>query len=493
MAAQPDAWVWLGDFAYLDYPSVNCALLPNSTQCSCADEATAFKIEPFCLSGDEQHSLFKYQTMLQNTEYKTFLDYMCPGAAAQGRYPPPGTNLEVCPRPVIGTWDDHDFGWNDGNALHPRKAAFKQLFLDAIGEAADSPRRNVHRGMWGVHTLNRGVPGREIDVFLLDERYNRSPLPCHMRRQWCEEEVLAPDADAADTHAAWCQDFLYGGQDGKGTCCKYDEQIQLGWCKVPAHQADPLWAEACDVTSPTFGMRSLVLDAATQQLRRPNGTEPVDIFQDSPFCEVLGREQRLWLRDALSASTAALRIIASGSVLLGSDGVARNPSPGQKFKLACSGDDWDCYNAAQRALIADIELARGSSDSSSNGSGSSACTVVLTGDFHYADIKLMQPGEKMAYAQWLGTAEYQRPLLQVMASGMTLSTAVSGRQCSGYLLDPAGLRDHPECDIVLDPNFGLLQVDWDEGGGGVKSVTAQIRDAKGAVRLQSVLLPSMCV
>jgi hypothetical protein len=24
------------------------------------------------------------------------------------------------------------------------------------------------------------VPGREVEVFLLDERYNRSPLPCHV-------------------------------------------------------------------------------------------------------------------------------------------------------------------------------------------------------------------------------------------------------------------------------------------------------------------------
>jgi hypothetical protein len=41
-------------------------------------------------------------------------------------------------------------------------------------------RRNVHRGLWTVHTLNKGVPGRDVDVFLLDERYNRSPLPCYV-------------------------------------------------------------------------------------------------------------------------------------------------------------------------------------------------------------------------------------------------------------------------------------------------------------------------
>eukprot|EP00953_Heterococcus_sp_UTEX-ZZ885_P040238 20579-Heterococcus_DN1.PRE.3 len=152
-AAEPDAWIWLGDMAYLDYPSVNCAVLPQDAQCNCADEITAFKAPPFCLSGDEQHSLLKhvghrasvrvyslsncshqcnssnrvsvlnslhtpqsyilyccttpttqtcnqqqYQTMLHNTEYRAFLDYMCPGAAAKGLFPPPGSNPSVCPR-----------------------------------------------------------------------------------------------------------------------------------------------------------------------------------------------------------------------------------------------------------------------------------------------------------------------------------------------------------------------------------------------------------
>lgn len=48
-------------------------------------------------------------------------------------------------------------------------------------------------------------------------------------------------------------------------------------------------------------------------------------------------------------------------------------------------------------------------------------------------------------------------LRQVMASGITTSTATRGRGCDGFYRDYAGLRTHPECDLVLDPNFGLLQ------------------------------------
>lgn len=35
---------------------------------------------------------------------------MCPGTAAAGMVPPPGTDLYVCPRPILGVYDDHDYG-----------------------------------------------------------------------------------------------------------------------------------------------------------------------------------------------------------------------------------------------------------------------------------------------------------------------------------------------------------------------------------------------
>lgn len=49
----------------------------------------------------------------------------------------------------------------------------------------------------------------------------------------------------------------------------------------------------------------------------PDGTEATDMGEESPFCEVLGYQQRVWLERALAASTAPLKLIVSGSVLLG--------------------------------------------------------------------------------------------------------------------------------------------------------------------------------
>ena len=103
---------------------------------------------------------------LRNPDYTAFLEHMCPGALARGLWPPPGTDPGHCPRPILGTYDDHDFGWNDANRREPHRQEFKEMFLDAVGEAADSPRRGDLRGAWGSHTLAGGL----VEVFLLDER-----------------------------------------------------------------------------------------------------------------------------------------------------------------------------------------------------------------------------------------------------------------------------------------------------------------------------------
>ena len=64
-----------------------------------------------------------------------------------------------------------------------------QVFLDAIGEAAGSSRRLGDRGIYEHRVLNRGHRGKEVDLVLLDERYERVPLPCHTRADFCQPTV----------------------------------------------------------------------------------------------------------------------------------------------------------------------------------------------------------------------------------------------------------------------------------------------------------------
>ena len=40
---------------------------------------------------------------------------------------------------------------------------YKNMFLDAVGEDPDSPRRNAHQGIWHKYVLNEGTD-REIEV-----------------------------------------------------------------------------------------------------------------------------------------------------------------------------------------------------------------------------------------------------------------------------------------------------------------------------------------
>lgn len=73
--------------------------------------------------------------------------------------------------PVIGVWDDHDYGQNNGDrSFKPRKES-QALFLDFIGEAPNSPRREQD-GIYTVHSFGSGKGSTRF--LLLDTRSHRS-------------------------------------------------------------------------------------------------------------------------------------------------------------------------------------------------------------------------------------------------------------------------------------------------------------------------------
>ncbi len=88
--------------------------------------------------------------------------------------------LAVCP--LLATWDDHDFGINDGGAEFPIKRESQQAFLDFTDVSPDSPRRE-REGVYDAKVFEGD--GRRLQVILLDTRYFRSPLLIG--------EVTAPD------------------------------------------------------------------------------------------------------------------------------------------------------------------------------------------------------------------------------------------------------------------------------------------------------------
>lgn len=75
--------------------------------------------------------------------------------------------------PVIGTWDDHDFGKNDAGVRWKMKKESQQLFLDFLGVSNEDSRRKQE----GVYTSQVFETAKgSIKVIILDTRYFRDPL-----------------------------------------------------------------------------------------------------------------------------------------------------------------------------------------------------------------------------------------------------------------------------------------------------------------------------
>lgn len=111
---QPQAWIWLGDNIYGDTNDME--VLEN-----------------------------KWTTQKTHPDY-TQLRALCP---------------------VIGIWDDHDYGRNNAGFGYPFKKESQKLFLDFLDEPTESPRRN-QAGIYATRTF--GPPGSEVRVILLDGR-----------------------------------------------------------------------------------------------------------------------------------------------------------------------------------------------------------------------------------------------------------------------------------------------------------------------------------
>ena len=81
---------------------------------------------------------------------------------------------------LIATWDDHDYGTNDGGKSYPKRKESQKIFLDFFHEPADSPRRE-REGIYGSYTF--GEPGRTCQILIFDTRYFRDELPSSKKKK----------------------------------------------------------------------------------------------------------------------------------------------------------------------------------------------------------------------------------------------------------------------------------------------------------------------
>ncbi|WP_164084660.1 alkaline phosphatase D family protein [Alteromonas flava] len=94
--------------------------------------------------------------------------------------------------PIMATWDDHDYGMNDGGKEYPLKSLSQQAFLDFFGFADNDPIRK-QAGIY--HSRVFGEPGKRVQVIMLDTRYHRDPL---LRKENSNEEGLGPYKPTSD-------------------------------------------------------------------------------------------------------------------------------------------------------------------------------------------------------------------------------------------------------------------------------------------------------
>eukprot|EP01061_Rhynchopus_euleeides_P017735 TRINITY_DN29394_c0_g1_i1.p1 TRINITY_DN29394_c0_g1~~TRINITY_DN29394_c0_g1_i1.p1 ORF type:complete len:431 (+),score=99.90 TRINITY_DN29394_c0_g1_i1:30-1295(+) len=76
---------------------------------------------------------------------------------------------------IDGTWDDHDYGVNDGGGEVPDKEERQNLFLRFLGKDGDARRRYSRReGTYSLHVLqDPSESGKRVGVIVLDTRMHR--------------------------------------------------------------------------------------------------------------------------------------------------------------------------------------------------------------------------------------------------------------------------------------------------------------------------------
>lgn len=135
MQNKPDAWIWLGDAIYGD--SEDPAVLKS-----------------------------KYDAVNANKGYQKLKSMST----------------------VIGTWDDHDYGVNDGNKFFPAKEESKAEFLDFAG-VSNSHATCKRAGIYQSYVMGEG--SRKIKIILLDARTFRDKVVRDSKKAYIPD----PDAD----------------------------------------------------------------------------------------------------------------------------------------------------------------------------------------------------------------------------------------------------------------------------------------------------------
>lgn len=107
---------------------------------------------------------------------------------------------------ILGTWDDHDYGLNDGGLEYVAKAQSQQLFLDFMGVSKSDPRRE-REGVYHAEVLE--TDEGSVKVIILDTRYFRSALtPSNNPEKRYQPNTYGEGTMLGDTQWQWLEQEL---------------------------------------------------------------------------------------------------------------------------------------------------------------------------------------------------------------------------------------------------------------------------------------------
>lgn len=163
-AHEPELWIWMGDNIYADVKELG--------------EPRPFPFPPRKMfkEAPPEELIRRYNKLLANGDYAAFVNHT----------------------PVIGIWDDHDYGINDGGKYYSFREQSQKVFLDFMREPEDSPRRE-QEGIYTSYTIGAGE--QTVKFILVDNRYNRDNygtengnLLGEVQWEWLENELKSSTA-----------------------------------------------------------------------------------------------------------------------------------------------------------------------------------------------------------------------------------------------------------------------------------------------------------
>ena len=115
-------------------------------------------------------------------------------------------------RPLLATWDDHDYGLNDGGTDYPHKLAAKRAFLDFFNRVKPAVASLDEAGIYSAKTVVTGN-GLVVQFILLDTRSFRSSMEKRKNNELCQRGgwEFMTDADATvlgETQWQWLEKEL---------------------------------------------------------------------------------------------------------------------------------------------------------------------------------------------------------------------------------------------------------------------------------------------